>query len=226
MSELRVLHACNHLLVVDKPACVPTVPDSSGDESLFDSAKAWIAREYHKPGAVFLGVVQRLDRPVSGVICFARTSKAADRLTSQLKSKRMGKTYWALCGPWVAEDEGELRQWLVKNPSNNRVTSFEAPRDDAKEAITRWRVRERRGETTWLELEPITGRPHQLRVAAASLGAPLLGDLKYGATEALPDKSVALHARALVLEHPTLRESMRFEAEPPKIGPWRQFAQR
>ena len=224
MSELRVLHVCNHLLVVDKPACVPTVPDASGDESLLESAKAWIAREYDKPGAVFLGVVQRLDRPVSGVICFARTSKAADRLTSQLKAKRMRKTYWALCGAWSAEDEGELRQWLVKNPVTNRVTAHRSAREGAKEAITRWRVRERREDLTWLELEPVTGRTHQLRVAAASLGSPLLGDLKYGAAEPLPDKSIALHARALELEHPTRREAMRFEADPPRVGPWRRIA--
>lgn len=221
MSELRVLHVDNHLLVVDKPACVPTVPDESGDESLLESAKAWVKREYAKPGAVFLGVVHRLDRPVSGVLCFARTSKAADRLTSQLKAKRMAKTYLAVTGPWSADDGGELTQWLAKNPKTNRVTAFRSARDEAKEALTRWRVLRREAERTLVELAPITGRSHQLRVACATLGAPILGDLKYGADRPLADKSIALHARSLELEHPTLREPHRFEAERPPLEVWR-----
>jgi 23S rRNA pseudouridine1911/1915/1917 synthase len=221
VSELRVLGLDNHLLVVDKPAGVPTVPDESGDDSLLDQGRRFLAREFQKPGRVFLGVVQRLDRPVSGALCFARTSKAAARLTQQLKDHRLAKHYWALCGPWRAAEQGTLVQWLHKDERSNRVTAFDAERPGCQRAETRYRVRARlAGGLTWLELEPVTGRSHQLRVACASLGAPLLGDLKYGAREPLPDQSVALHARTLSLDHPTRGERLTFEAEPPRGGPW------
>ncbi|MHC4263065.1 MAG: RluA family pseudouridine synthase [Planctomycetota bacterium] len=221
--NLDVLHVDNHVLVVAKRAGVPTVPDASGDESLLERAKAWIAVEYDKPGNVFLGVVQRLDRPVSGVLCFARTSKAADRLTRQLKQKRMTKRYLAVAGAWRAESEGTLEQWLVKDRQRNRVTVHASEVPEAKCAETRWRVLAKMSDRTLIELEPVTGRPHQLRVACATLGAPLLGDVKYGAPSPLPDKSVALHARTLELDHPTRDERLRFELDPPKGAPWRGF---
>ncbi|MEO0649287.1 MAG: RluA family pseudouridine synthase [Planctomycetota bacterium] len=216
MSErraLQVLHVDNHLLVVHKPAGLPTVPDSSGDESLLERAKVWVGREFAKPGNVFLGVVQRLDRPVSGVLCFARTSKAADRLTRQLKQKRMAKRYLARTLGWTAADRGEVEQWLLKDRVRNRVRVVPAETPESKLAITRWEVRDRRGGL--IELEPVTGRPHQLRVACSTLGAPIVGDLKYGAPEPLGDQSIALHAWRLVLDHPTRDERLAFEQPPP-----------
>lgn len=229
--SLDVLHADNHVLAVAKPAGLPIVPDASGDRSLLDEAKAWIAREYDKPGAVFLGVVHRLDRPVSGVVCFARTSKSAKRLSAAFRDRRVDKLYLGLgLGPWPAGQvrEGDLRQWLRKDRGRNRVhawsTAAEAP-EDAKVADTRYRRLAGADERWLLRLEPRTGRSHQLRVAARALGVPLAGDLRYGVgLEPLADRSIGLHARRLVVPHPTLGEPVVLEAPLPPGAwwdPWR-----
>ncbi len=223
MSSLEILYVDNHLLVVNKPACLPIVPDDSGDESLLDQAKAWIKREYSKPGAVFLGVVHRLDRPVSGVVLFGRTSKAASRLSAQFRDRATSKTYWGVVQGKPEPSRGELEQWLLKDSERNRVGVVEAERGAAKLANTSYRVLRSRGARTLLELTPHTGRSHQLRVACATLGTPLLGDLKYGAEEPLADRSIALHARRLQVRHPTLSEDLVLEAEPPRLGPWREL---
>jgi 23S rRNA pseudouridine1911/1915/1917 synthase len=222
---LTVLHADNHLLVVAKPAGLPTVPDASGDASLLTLAKAWVKAEKGKRGEAYLGVVHRLDRPVSGVVVFARTSKAAARLSAAFKGRAVAKTYLAVSAGEPRECEGVLTQWLRKDAIRNRVEVLAGPRPGALQARTRYRVEARAGtgreRRILLVLEPETGRPHQLRVAAASLGTPLLGDLKYGARQPLPDKSIALHARALELPHPTRAERLRFECAPPERDWWR-----
>ncbi|MBK7645456.1 MAG: RluA family pseudouridine synthase [Planctomycetes bacterium] len=217
---LLVLHCDNHVLVVAKPAGIPSVPDASGDESLLELSKNWVGERYAKPGAVFLGVVQRLDRPVSGVMVFARTSKAAARLAEVLREQRARKTYWAIGEGSAREDEGELVQFLWKDEERNRVHVCGRSRQDAREARTRWRVLERDAGRTLYEFQPATGRSHQLRVAAATLGTPLLGDLKYGARAPLEDQSIALHARELAFEHPVTHEELRFEAELPALATW------
>jgi len=221
---LEVLHADNHLLVVRKPACVPTAPDDSGDESLLERAKAWVKREYDKPGDVFLGVVHRLDRPVSGVVVFARTSKAARRLTDAFRERRVEKRYLGVAGRAPDPERGVVEQWLLKDRGKNRVAIVRPGSEGARPARTSWRVvgtgGEGRGFRVLLELVPQTGRPHQLRVAAASLGAPLLGDLKYGATAPLADKSIALHAVELGIPHPTGGEVLRFRTPPPELDVW------
>jgi 23S rRNA pseudouridine1911/1915/1917 synthase len=220
---LHVLHSDNHLLVVLKPAGLPTVPDASGDESLLDIAREWVRAEFEKPGAVFLGVVQRLDRPVSGVIAFARTSKAASRLSAQWKARSTRKVYWGVGLGRPAASTGECEQWLLKDSLRNRVEVVARERAQAQQAITRWRVLEEKRGRTLYELVPRTGRPHQLRVCAATLGTPLLGDLKYGAREPLADASIALHARQLEFDHPTRGERLCFVAPPPTGEAW-EFA--
>jgi 23S rRNA pseudouridine1911/1915/1917 synthase len=217
-QELEVLHVDNHILVVNKPACLPVVPDSSGDESLFDQAKAWVKKEYNKPGDVFLGVVHRLDRPVSGVVVFARTSKGASRLSASWQKHDVQKTYIARSTgqlPSGAPRSGEWRMWLTKDHKRNIVRSGKG--DGAKEAITKWRIISESKEGTLLELQPLTGRPHQLRVACAKAGLVLLGDLKYGANQPLADRSIGLHALRLDFPHPTLKDRQQFQAPPP---PW------
>jgi len=225
MDGLDLLHVDNHVLVVHKPTGVPIVPDESGDESLLGVAKAWVAREFDKPGRVFLGVVHRLDRPVSGVVVLARTSKAAARLTRAFRDREVDKVYHGVCARPLATKEGELVQWLRKDTTRNTVHAYSRETVGAKRARTEWRVLRETGtgdaRRVLVELRPETGRPHQLRVAMATLGAPLLGDLRYGAAHPLPDRSIALHAASLEFPHPTLRERMRFSAPPPALGVWR-----
>lgn len=225
MSALEVLLVDNHLLAVAKPAGVPVVPDESGDASLLEQAKAWLKREFERPGQVFLGVVHRLDRPVSGVVLFARTSKAAARLSEQFRKHAVDKRYLAVCEGAPAGEAGELVQWLAKDEAANRVRVVAARGAGGRRALTRWRVLERAQGRALLELEPRTGRPHQLRVAAATgLGCPLLGDLKYGAARPLADRSVALHARRLEVLHPTRREPVALDCPPPRRPWWQGWA--
>jgi 23S rRNA pseudouridine1911/1915/1917 synthase len=224
VTALEVLHLDNHLLAVAKPAGVPVVPDASGDASLLDVAKAWLKSELDKPGAVFLGVVHRLDRPVSGVVLFARTSKSAARLAEQFRSRSVRKAYLAVLEGDLAADAGELEQWLLKDERANRVRAVAARSEGAMRAATSWKVAARKQGRTLLLLEPQTGRPHQLRVAAAEgLGAPILGDLKYGASRALADASIALHAWRLSIEHPTRREPVQLGCPVPEVGWWSEW---
>ena len=221
MSALEVLHCDNHVLVVSKPACLPIVPDSSGDESLLDQAKAWVKREYHKPGAVFLGVVHRLDRPVSGVVVFARTSKAADRLSAQFRERGVTKDYLGVVQGQPRRERGELEQFLLKDSARNVVQVVGEGTPGAKRALTAFELLRSRGEQHLFALSPHTGRAHQLRVACArGLGAPLAGDLKYGAERPLSDKSIALHAHRLGFAHPTRDERLEFELAPPSHSIW------
>ncbi|MDA0667408.1 MAG: RluA family pseudouridine synthase [Planctomycetota bacterium] len=216
MVKLDVLYVDNHVLVVVKPACQPIVPDDSGDLSLLDQAKQWVKEEFNKPGDVFLGVVHRLDRPVSGVVVFARTSKGASRLSAAWQRHEVQKTYlaWSCAEPKQGSaQEGEWRQWLWKDRSRNRVTI--GKREGAKEAITLWKVLEVNSRGTLLLLQPKTGRAHQLRVACAAAGLALAGDLKYGADQPLINQSVGLHALSLEFKHPTKEDVLCFTAPPP-----------
>lgn len=238
---LPVLYADNHLLVVRKEAGEPVVPDRTGDGSLLERARAWVAAEYGKPRNVYLGVVHRLDRPVSGVVLFARTSKAAARLSAQFREGRVAKRYLAVCpaAPFAgahAPRGGTVEQWLRKNRTRNTVSVVSPGTAGAQHARTRWRLvalaaapggaaaGAAAGGRALLALRPESGRPHQLRVACASLGAPILGDLRYGAPAPLPDRSVALHAAALGVTHPTRGERMRWTAPPPATPWWRWTA--
>lgn len=234
-AELSVLYADNHLLAIAKPAGLPSVADESGDADAHALAQEWVRRDKHKPGAVYLGVVHRLDRPVSGVLLFARTSKAAARLSAQFRERDVRKLYWAVALAEPQPAEGELEQWLVRDEQRRLTRALNAEQGRAGEpralrALTRYRTLARWSATgaaqelgcALLELEPRTGRPHQLRVAAASLGAPLVGDLKYGAPRPLPDASIALHALRLEFEHPTLGTRVALHAPLPSGAVWQR----
>jgi len=222
---LDVLCIDNHVLALNKAAGIPTVPDASGDESLLERAKDYVRREFRKPGAVYLGVVHRLDRPVSGVVVFARTSKAASRLSAAFRARGVTKTYWGVCAKAPRGDEGTLEQWLLKDGARNRVEVVASGTRGAQLARTRWRslaaVGSGRSRRVLVELVPETGRPHQLRLAMATLGTPLLGDLKYGAPAALPDASIGLHARRLVVPHPIGGKELELVGSLPVMEIWR-----
>ncbi len=219
----EILHCDNHVIAVVKPAGMPVVPDASGDEALSEWTKAWIKREYNKPGDVFLGVVHRLDRPVSGVVVFGRTSKGASRLSAAWREGRVKKVYRGISDapPTLAVgDQGQVVQWLVKDRQRNVVRAVpenwqppanernSSKADRAREARSNWRVLSIADGKTLLELEPVTGRAHQLRLACAKLGMPLMGDLKYGAQSAMAGKRIGLHARELHVPHPTLDKEL------------------
>jgi 23S rRNA pseudouridine1911/1915/1917 synthase len=219
-GALEVLHCDNHVLAVRKPAGLACVPDASGDESLLDRARAWIEREFAKPGRAWLGVVHRLDRPVSGVVVFARTSKAAARLAEQWRDRSTQKTYWGVGAGAPSASSGALTEWLVKDETRNLVRPVPAGRPGSLEARTEWCVLESARDRTLYELRPLTGRPHQLRSCLRALSTPLLGDLKYGAREPLPDASIALHALEVAFRHPTRDERLTLRAAPPATPAW------
>jgi 23S rRNA pseudouridine1911/1915/1917 synthase len=225
MPELEVLLCDNHLLAVAKPAGLPIVPDKSGDESLLEQAKTWVAREFDKPGEAFLGVVHRLDRPVSGVVLLARTSKAAARLSDQFRTGEAEKEYRALGEGRPEHPRGVLEQWLLKDSDRNVVAAVAPGVEGAKRSVTRWDVSgevEAEGRTlTCFDVRPKTGRAHQIRVALSSIGCPILGDMKYGAVGPLSDRSIALHAAVLTIQHPTRKEPVRIECAPPDRPWWR-----
>ena len=215
--SLTVLYEDNHCLVVDKPARLLTMGDATGEPTLLDAAKEYIKRKYEKPGAVFLGVVHRLDRPVSGVVLFARTSKAAARLSEQFRKRSVEKVYRAIVAGTPPEREAVLQDWLWKDPGRNVTQVVREGTPGAQQAALAIKRLRTAGGRSLVEVRPVTGRSHQIRVQLASRGWPILGDGKYGSTERL-DGAIALHAASLVFRHPTKGESVTVTAEEP--GGW------
>jgi 23S rRNA pseudouridine1911/1915/1917 synthase len=219
----EILYEDNHCLAANKPAGLLTQGDETGAPSLLDWARADLKARYHKPGNVFVGLVHRLDRPVSGVVLLARTSKAAARLSEQFREGRVEKVYWAIVEGVVPGEGGEWTDTLRKDASSNVVRVVPAGTAGGQEARLAYRVLERQGKRTALELRPMTGRGHQLRVQLASRGWPIVGDRKYGAASFLKALDgggrIALHARRLGFSHPTKREAMEVTAGVPADWP-------
>jgi 23S rRNA pseudouridine1911/1915/1917 synthase len=212
MTDPEILFTDNHLLVLVKPAGMLSQGDETGDLDLLTWAKAWVKERFDKPGDVFLGLVHRIDRPVSGVMVFARTSKAAARLSDQFRRRAADKRYMALVEGRLA-GSGRAEDHLVKEDRRVRIVPPDYP--GAARAVLRWRAVAHRDGRTLVDVELETGRPHQVRVQLAALGHPIVGDLRYGAKTELDGRNLALHAYMLGLEHPTRREPLRFTAPPP-----------
>jgi 23S rRNA pseudouridine1911/1915/1917 synthase len=209
LPPLDVLFTDNHLLVVRKPSGALVQGDDTGDPTLLDAGKAWLKEKFGKPGNVFLGLVHRLDRPVSGVVVFARTSKAAGRLSDQFRRGEVRKIYWALAEGKVPE-AGAWEDRIAREGATSRTGTG----GEGREAALRFRLLKFLDGVSWVEVEPGTGRHHQVRVQFASRGYPLLGDFRYGSKRKFPRRAVALHARTLTFAHPTRGEEMTFTAEP------------
>ena len=225
MNNLHVLYEDNHLLVVEKPENVPVQADASGDADLLSIAKAYIKEAYHKPGEVFLGVTHRLDRPTSGVVLFARTSKALARLNEMFKShEQIKKTYWAIVQGAPKQPEARLENWLVKNESQNKSYIVKPHTKDAKQAILNYKTLVRGENYTLLEVDLETGRHHQIRCQLAAIGCPIKGDLKYGAKRSNPDGGICLHARQIAFIHPVSKEPICITAPTPEDSLWQQFS--
>lgn len=213
-----VLYEDNHVIVVCKPADVLVQGDAGGEPTLMDRVKLWLAKKYHKPGRVFLGLVHRLDRAVAGVMVFARTSKAASRLSEQIRSRSIEKTYHALVEGKVMPERAQLVHWLSED--DGFVRAHDSPAVNRKEARLSWRVLRRDAKTTLLEIDLETGRKHQIRVQLAQAGHPILGDTRYGARTPWPHPGIALVAYRLRFRHPTQDRELEFEL-PATLDPLR-----
>ena len=214
MTEpLRVLYEDNHLLAVEKPAGMLTMGDETGDRTVVDLARDYLREKYNKPGNVYVGVVHRLDRPVSGVLLLARTSKAAGRLSNQFRAGTVQKTYHAIVEKAPDDPEATLTDWLLKDSATNTVRCVTSKTDRAKKAVLNYRLLGNEEFGTRLEIRPLTGRSHQIRVQLSSREMPIVGDVKYGAAQGLGHR-IFLHAVALELEHPVRKEPLRIECEP------------
>ncbi len=216
--ELEILYEDNHCLAIAKPAGRISTHFQGDEETLDRDVKAYLKAKYQKPGNVFLGVVHRLDRPVSGVLLFARTSKAAARLSEQFRQGSVEKVYWAVVEGDVLRSAGTLEDWLKKDAVTRRVDVVEPRTPGARQALLHYQTRGRHGGLAWLELRPQTGRTHQLRVQLAHHGHPIYGDAKYGSIHTFAP-AVALHARALTFLHPIRYEPITLTAELPRA--WR-----
>ena len=218
--QLDVLYEDNHLIVVNKPCGILVQGDSTGDTPLSETVKAFLKEKYNKPGNVYLGVVHRLDRPTSGVIVFAKTSKALGRLNKQFKDKTTRKVYWAMVSPKPPKQQDELIHFLVRNSKQNKSYAHINEVPNAKRGVLRYRLIRSFTHYHLLEIDLETGRHHQIRAQLAAIGCSIKGDLKYGAKRSNPDGGIHLHARKLTLIHPTLKEEMSFEARLPKDSLW------
>jgi 23S rRNA pseudouridine1911/1915/1917 synthase len=216
---LTVLYQDNHLIAVYKPNGLATQSDRAGGPSLLDQTKKWLKTEHNKPGNVFLGLVHRLDQPVSGVVLFAKTSKAASRLSKQFRERTTHKIYRAIVTGTPEQASGELIHYLRKENSL-KATVFPRPTPDTKKAELSYIVTETFAHGSLLEVTLKTGRFHQIRAQLAFIGHPILGDVKYGAPHPLPGQQIALYAWKLVVQHPISKEEIGFESPPPPGWPF------
>lgn len=197
--------------------------DATGDKPLVEIAKDYIKQKYKKPGEVFLGVVHRLDRPVSGVVVFARTSKALERMNALFRDRQTEKIYWALVDNAPPKPGDLLVHWLKKDDAKNRTTAYNTAKQDTLRSELTYAILTEHAGRYLLEVKPITGRPHQIRVQLAAIGCPIAGDLKYGHQAANPDASICLHARKLSFEHPVKKEKISISAPLPRSKWWKSF---
>ncbi|MDB9809361.1 RNA pseudouridine synthase [Flavobacteriales bacterium] len=215
---LEVLYEDNHIIAINKKSGDIVQGDKTGDAPLSDFVKAYIKKKYNKPGEVFLGTIHRLDRPTSGVVLYARTSKALTRMNEQFREKQVQKTYWAVVDSAPANDSGTLENYLLKNQKQNK--SYITKGSDGKHAILDFKMLKKLDNFFHLEIKPKTGRHHQIRVQLAHIGCIIKGDLKYGAKRSNKDASIHLLAQKLEFIHPVKKESITIVAPAPKDSIW------
>ncbi len=220
---MQVLYEDNHIIIVNKESGEIVQGDKTGDVPLSDIVKQYIKETHAKPGAVFLGVVHRLDRPVSGVVVFAKTSKALTRLNNMFRDGEIHKTYWALCSNRPEKIEGELDNWLVRNEKQNKSYVYDKEKPNAKRARLHYQVIGATDRYTLIEVHLMTGRHHQIRSQLAHIGCPIKGDLKYGAKRSNPDGSISLLARRVEFIHPVSKEKIIVEAPLPNDNIWKSI---
>ena len=220
---MRIIFEDNHLLVINKDAGVLVQGDKTGDTPLSDLAKAYVKEKYQKPGEVFMGVIHRIDRPVSGLVLMARTSKALERMNEQFKNRAIEKKYLAVVRNRPAANAGNLVHWLIKNPETNVTKAYEKEVPNSMRSELNYKLIGELDGFYLLEVNPITGRPHQIRVQLASMNCPIVGDNKYGYPRGNKDKSICLHAHQVKFMHPVKKEEMQLFAALPQDNFWQKF---
>lgn len=220
---MTVIYEDNHIIVVNKSSSEIVQGDKTGDTPLSETVKQYLKEKYNKPGNVFLGVVHRLDRPVSGIVLFARTSKALPRLNEMFKNSEVKKTYWAIVKNCPKETEGELVHYLVRNEKQNKSYAYDKEVKDSKKAILDYKLIGHSQNYYLLEVHLHTGRHHQIRCQLAKMGCPIKGDLKYGSPRSNPDGSICLHSRKVSFVHPVSKELIELEAPVPEGNLWNGF---
>ncbi|OOQ58156.1 RluA family pseudouridine synthase [Mucilaginibacter pedocola] len=223
ITDKDILYEDNHLIAVNKRAGDIVQVDDTMDEPLDEKVKKYIAAKYNKPNGAFLGVVHRLDRPVSGVILFAKTSKALDRINKMFKGREMHKTYYAIVRKRPYPESGNLVHWLVKNPQKNVTKAHDKEVQGSLRSELNYKLVGELDGYYVIEVDPITGRPHQIRVQLSTLGCPIVADNKYGYPRGSLRKSICLHSRRLQFIHPVKNEPILIEAPLPKDGFWDKF---
>ncbi|MBB2147080.1 RNA pseudouridine synthase [Pedobacter sp. LMG 31464] len=223
ITEADILYEDNHLIAVNKRAGDIVQIDETGDEPLDEQVKKYIAAKYNKPNGAFLGVIHRLDRPVSGVILFAKTSKALERMNAIFKNREVRKTYFAVVRNKPARLEGNLVHWLIKNPQKNVVTAYNKEVPDSQRSELDYKLIGELGGFYLLQVNPLTGRSHQIRVQLSTMDCPIVGDNKYGYPRGSKKGSICLHARQLEFIHPVQKEPIKIFAKLPVDGFWERY---
>ena len=220
---MQIIYEDNHLLVVNKSCSEIVQGDKTGDASLLDTLKLYIKEKYNKPGDVFLGLVHRLDRPTSGLVIYARTSKSLARMNLQFQQKTLKKKYWAVVDVLPSEKTGKLTHYLIKNETQNKSYAFDFPKKGSKEASLSYQYIASSDKFHLLEIELHTGRHHQIRVQLGTIGCKIKGDMKYGYPRSNPDGGIHLHARYLEFNHPVKDEILKLVAPVPDDSLWQFF---
>lgn len=221
---MTILYEDNHIIIVNKESGEIVQGDKTGDTPLSEKVKDDIKRRYAKPGNVFLGVVHRLDRPVSGVVVFAKTSKALTRLNDMFREGKVHKTYWAITQQRPNPVSGTIEGWMTRNEKQNKSYMHNKEKPGAKKAVLNYQTIAASDRYVLLEVELLTGRHHQIRCQLAAIGCPIKGDLKYGARRSNPDGSISLMARKVEFEHPVSHQLISVEAPIPQDNLWRDLA--
>lgn len=220
---MTVLYEDNHIIIVNKTVSEIVQGDKTGDKPLSEIVKEWIKEKYNKPGNVFCGVTHRLDRPVSGIVIFAKTSKSLTRLNEMFKNKEINKTYWAIVKNRPKTNEGTLINYLVKNEKQNKSYAYNVEKPNSKKAILHYKLASESEKYNLLEINLETGRHHQIRCQLAQMNCVIKGDLKYGADRSNPDGGISLHARKVSFIHPVSKELIEVVAPTPDDNLWKAF---
>ena len=221
--SLTILYEDNHLIALKKLSGEIVQSDKTGDITLTEKVKSYIKKKYNKPGDVFLGLIHRLDRPVGGVILFARTSKSLSRMNTLFREKKIKKEYWAIVDEKPPIEDGELINWLKKNQIKNKSRAYNNEVRDSKKAILKYSLIGRSKNYFYLKVIPLTGRHHQIRVQLSFIGCKIKGDLKYGAKRSNKDGGIHLFARSIYFTHPVKKSSLKIVANPPIDPLWNEF---